>query len=126
MQVIFIGVCGGLGCIARYLASGWTYQLVGRSLPYGTLLVNVLGSFLLGFLMTFALRSSLFSPELRVGMTVGFMGGFTTFSTFAYETMRLIEEGSFWQAGANILLNLTFCLVFVFVGIWLARHMTTL
>lgn len=124
MQIVYIGVFGGLGCIARYLASNWTYQLVGRSLPYGTLMVNVLGSFLLGFLMTFGLRSTIIPAQIRVGLTVGFMGGFTTFSTFSYETLRLLEEGSLWQAGANILLNVLLCLVSALAGALFARALT--
>ena len=123
MQLLYIGIFGGLGCMARYLASGWTYQVFGRSLPYGTLLVNVVGSFLLGLVMTFALRSTLFSPELRLGLTVGFMGGFTTFSTFSYETLRLLEDGSVWQAGANVVLNVFLCLLFVLAGVLLARQL---
>lgn len=123
MQLLYIGIFGGLGCIARYLVSGWTYALAGRGLPYGTLAVNVLGSFLLGLLMTFGLRSTLLSPELRIGLTVGFLGGFTTFSTFSYETMRLLEEGSLWQAGANIVLNVTICLLFALLGMFLARQL---
>lgn len=123
MQIIYIGIFGGLGCIARFFASDWTYQLAGRSLPYGTLLVNVAGSFLLGFLMTFGLRTTFFSPEVRVGLTVGFMGGFTTFSTFSYETLRLLEEGSVWQAGANIVLNIFLCLLSALLGILVARQL---
>ena len=121
MQLLYIGIFGGLGCIARFLMSGWTYTLLGRSLPYGTLAVNVLGSFLLGLLMTFGLRSTLLSAELRVGLTIGFMGGFTTFSTFSYETLKLLEEGSLWQAGANIVLNVLICLLFALLGVQLAR-----
>ena len=123
MQLLYIGLFGGLGCVARYVASDWTYQLFGRNLPYGTLLVNVIGSCLLGFLMTFGMRSTLLSPELRIGMSVGFMGGFTTFSTFSYETLKLLEEGSLWQAGANILLNIVLCLMFALLGVWLARQL---
>ena len=124
MQLLSIGLFGGLGCIARYLMSGWTYQLVGRNLPYGTLLVNVLGSFLLGALMTFGMRSTLFPPGLRIGLTVGFMGGFTTFSTFSYETLRLLEEGSVWQAGVNIVLNIVLCLFFALLGVVVARQLS--
>jgi len=124
MQLFYIGVFGGFGCIARYLASGWTYQLFGRGLPYGTLLVNVVGSFLLALLMTFGLRSTFFSPEIRVALTVGFMGGFTTFSTFSYETLRLLEDGSFWQAGMNIFLNILLCLLFSLLGVVAARQWT--
>lgn len=123
MQLLYIGIFGGLGCMTRFLASDWTNQLVGRGLPYGTLLVNVAGSFLLGFLMTFGLRTTLLSPELRIGLSVGFMGGFTTFSTFSYETLKLLEEGSFWQAGANILLNVFLCLLFALLGVGLARQL---
>ncbi|MBE9487136.1 MAG: fluoride efflux transporter CrcB [Chloroflexi bacterium] len=122
MQLFYIGIFGGLGCMARFLASDWTYQLVGRGLPYGTLLVNVVGSFLLGLLMTFGMRSTLLSPELRLGLTVGFMGGFTTFSTFSYETLRLLEEGSFGHAGANILLNVFLCLFSAMLGVLVARQ----
>lgn len=122
MQLLYIGIFGGLGCVARFLMSGWTYGLLGRGLPYGTLVVNVLGSFLLGLIMTFGLRSSLFTPELRLGLTVGFMGGFTTFSTFSYETIKLLEEGSLWQAGANIVLNVSVCLLFALLGMQLARQ----
>ena len=123
MQLFYIGIFGGLGCVARFLASGWTHQLFGRSLPYGTLLVNVLGSFLLGLLLTCGVRSPLLSPELRLGLGVGFMGGFTTFSTFSFETIMLLEEGSFWQAGVNILLNVVLCLAFALLGAWLARQL---
>jgi CrcB protein len=123
MQLIYIGIFGGLGCMARFLASSWTYQLAGRNLPYGTLLVNVAGSFLLGLLMTFGLRSTLLSPELRIGLGVGFMGGFTTFSTFSYETLKLLEEGSLWQAGANILLNVVLCLLFALLGVLVAKQL---
>ena len=123
MQIIYIGLFGGLGCMARFLASGWTYQLCGRNLPYGTLAVNILGSFLLGLLMTFGMRSTLLAPEVRTGLSIGFMGGFTTFSTFSWETIRLLEEGSVWQAGANILLNVVLCLGFAFLGILVARQL---
>lgn len=122
MQILYVGLFGAMGCIARYLVSGWTYALVGRGLPYGTLAVNLLGSFLLGLLMTTSLRSTLFTPELRMGLTVGFMGGFTTFSTFSYETMRLLEEGSLLAAGANVLLNVVVCLTAAGLGIALARQ----
>lgn len=123
MKVLYLGIFGGLGCVARYLVSGWVYNLAGRALPYGTLAVNVIGSLLLGLIMEGSLRSTLMSPELRFGLTVGFMGGFTTFSTFSYETVRLLEEGSLVAAGANVLLNVTVCIVAALVGIYLARQM---
>jgi len=118
-----IPLFGALGCLTRHLVSGWAYTLLGRGFPYGTLVVNVLGSFLLGLVMEGSLRSTLLSPEVRIGITTGFMGGFTTFSTFSYETVRLLEEGSYMQAGANVLLNVTVCLVFAALGIYLARQL---
>ncbi|HEY5674989.1 MAG TPA: fluoride efflux transporter CrcB [Malonomonas sp.] len=122
MQLFYIGIFGGLGCIARFLISGWTYHFFGRELPYGTLLVNVVGSFLLGVLMAFGLRGSALPPELRLGLSVGLLGGFTTFSTFSYETIRLIEDGSLWQAGANVLLSLLLCLFAALLGVALVRY----
>ena len=123
MTWLSIAVFGSFGCLSRYLVSGWVYALVGRGLPYGTMFVNIVGSFLLGLLMEGSLRSTLMSPEVRIGITTGFMGGFTTFSTFSYETVRLLEEGSYMQAGANVLLNVTVCLVFAALGIYLARQL---
>lgn len=122
MKFLYLGIFGGLGCIARYLLSGWAYNLAGRALPYGTLTVNVLGSLLLGLIMEGSLRSTLLSPELRLGMTVGFLGGFTTFSTFSYETVRLLEDGSLAAAGANVLLNVFVCVAAAMIGIFLARQ----
>lgn len=123
MKILYLGIFGGLGCIARYMVSGWVYNLAGKALPYGTLSVNVIGSLLLGLIMEGSLRSTLLSPELRFGITVGFMGGFTTFSTFSYETVRLLEEGSMVAAGANVLLNVTVCIAAALIGIYLARQM---
>ena len=123
MKIFYLGIFGGMGCVARYMVSGWVYNFAGKALPYGTLAVNVLGSLALGLIMEGSLRSTLLSPELRFGLTVGFMGGFTTFSTFSYETVRLLEEGSMVAAGANILLNVTVCIVAALVGIYLARQM---
>ncbi|PLY06797.1 MAG: fluoride efflux transporter CrcB [Desulfuromonas sp.] len=123
MKLLYIAIFGGCGCVSRYLVSGWTYTLAGRGMPWGTLAVNVIGSFLLGVLMDMNLRSALLSPDLRVGLTVGFMGGFTTFSTFSFETVRLLEEGSWWQAGGNVLLNISVCLVFAMLGVALARQL---
>lgn len=124
MQVVYIGIFGGLGCVARYFVTSWAYQLVGRGLPYGTLVVNILGSFLLGLMLALGVKSIALPVQVRVGMTVGFMGGFTTFSTFSYETLTLIEEGSLWHAGANVLLNVLLCLIAALAGAIVARSLT--
>ncbi len=124
MKLLYIGLFGGLGCISRYLLTLWTQQLLGRGFPYGTLLVNVSGSFLLGLLLSLGIRQFPVSAELRLGLSVGFLGGFTTFSTFSYQTLMLLEEGSYWSAGTNILLNVILCLTGVFAGVLVARYFT--
>jgi CrcB protein len=118
-----VAVCGGLGCLSRYFLSGWVYALLGRDFPYGTFVVNIAGAFIIGFLMEFGLRSTLLPPVLRVGLTVGFLGGLTTFSTFSYETFRLLEEGNFVTASANVLSSVLVCLLFTWVGITTARYL---
>jgi fluoride exporter len=124
MQTAYIAFFGALGCVSRYWLSSWTNLLTGKGFPFGTLLVNVVGSFLLGLLLEGSLRNSHLSIELRMGIAVGFLGGFTTFSTFSYETLRLVEQGSLWQASLNIGLNVSICIVFVALGIYLARQWT--
>lgn len=123
LQVLYIGVFGGLGCVARYLVTLWTQQLAGHGFPHGTLLVNVSGSLLLGLLLSMGVRGLPLSTELRFGLSVGFLGGFTTFSTFSYQTLLLLEEGSFWSAGLNVLLNLSLCLLGAFVGVMVGRQL---
>jgi CrcB protein len=122
MQVVlFIAGFGALGCVTRYYISGWVYDLFGRSFPYGTFVVNILGAFLIGLVVEFGLRSTLLPVSLRIGLTIGFLGGLTTFSTFSYETFRLLEDGEFFVATANVLGSVVICLVFTWLGIHAAR-----
>lgn len=122
MQTLLaIAVFGALGCLGRYFLSRGVHSLFGSSFPYGTLAVNVCGAFLIGLIMEFSLRSALVPPALRIGLTVGFLGGLTTFSTFSYETFRLLEEGELFFAGANVLGSVLVCLIFTWLGIVAAR-----
>lgn len=121
--VLFIAGFGALGCVSRYYLSGWVYALFGRSFPYGTLVANILGAFLVGLIMEFGLRSTLLPANLRIGLTIGFLGGLTTFSTFSYETFRLLEDGEFLLATANILASVIVCLFFTWLGIHAARYL---
>lgn len=122
MQVIlFIALFGALGCLSRYLLSGWVYKAFGSGFPLGTLAVNIVGAFCIGLIMEFSMRSTLISPSLRIGLTIGFLGGLTTFSTFSYETFRLLEDGELLIAGANVLLSVAACLVFTWLGIITAK-----
>jgi fluoride exporter len=124
MQIaLFIALFGALGCLSRYYISGWVYGIFGRFLPYGTFVVNIIGAFLIGLTMEFGLRSTLIPANIRLGMTIGFLGGLTTFSTFSYETFRLLEDGEFFIALINISLSVLICLVFTWAGITVARHL---
>ncbi len=118
---LFIAGFGAIGCLFRYYLSGMVYDLLGRSFPYGTFAVNTLGAFLIGLIMEFALRSTLVTPNLRIGLTVGFLGGLTTFSTFSYETFRLLEDGELLIATGNVLASVLVCLLFTWLGILAAR-----
>jgi len=119
---LIIAGFGALGCLARYYLSGWVYALLGRAFPYGTFAVNIVGAFFIGFVMELSLRSTLVSANLRIGLTIGFMGGLTTFSTFSFETFKLLEDGQFAVALANVLLSVMVCLLFTWLGIIAARQ----
>ena len=121
--VLLVAGFGALGCVTRYYISGWAYDLFGRSFPYGTFVVNILGAFIIGLVMEFGMRSTLLPASLRIGLTIGFLGGFTTFSTFSYETFRLLEEGNFFVAATNVLVSVVVCLLFTWLGIHAARYL---
>lgn len=112
--------CAG-GGLTRYYLSGWIYNFLGRSFPYGTLAVNVVGAYLIGVVMETGLRSTLLPDTLRIGLTVGFLGGLTTFSTFSYETFKLLEEGQLLFAFANVAASVLICLLFTWLGIVTVR-----
>ncbi len=121
-ELLFLAGAGAAGAVSRYALSGWTYRVFGERFPYGTLAVNVLGSFLIGLVMQAALSADLLSREARVAATVGFLGAFTTFSTFSYETMKAIEDGEWTKAGANVVLNVLLCLGATWLGLLTARQ----
>jgi CrcB protein len=121
MQYFWIGLGGLLGANARYILQQWAAGRWGADFPYGTLLANVSGSFVLAFFMTLATGRLPVSPELRLFVAVGFLGGFTTFSSFSLETLRLMEQGGWWPAGLNFLGNTVLGLGAALLGIFLAR-----
>jgi CrcB protein len=106
---------GALGAVARYLASGWVQNLTGGFFPWGTLVVNAVGCALLGFSLIW-LQETLASPEMRDLVTIGFLGSFTTFSTFSYETLAMLRDGEWWRAGGYLVGSVALGLVGVAVG----------
>lgn len=117
MALLFwISAGGALGTAARYLVTVGCLRLWGEGFPFGTLAVNALGSFLVCALMQIALTTSLLSPTLRLALTTGVMGGFTTFSAFSYETLRLLQDGPIGLAALNVFANVAGCLLAACAG----------
>jgi CrcB protein len=119
----FFWVClgGAIGTGARYLLSGWALARLGTTFPYGTLVVNMTGSFLLGALMHLSLASGLVSPALRAVLAIGLIGGFTTYSTFNYETLEYFRESAWLLGVANAAITVIGCLIAGTIGLALAR-----
>jgi fluoride exporter len=119
----FILICfgGAVGTGARYLLGGFVARVAGPEFPYGTLLINVLGSFLIGVVQQVGLSTLMIPDTLRLVLAVGVMGGFTTYSSFSYETVKLVETGSWGAAGAYVVFTTTLCLVGCVIGLSLGR-----
>lgn len=121
-QLIAIALGGACGSVLRFLVSTGIYQWLGRGFPYGTLTVNVIGSFLIGMLAeALILQRIIFTTEYRSAILVGVLGGFTTFSSFSLETLYLIEQGNLNKALLNILVSVSGCLFAVWIGLLSAR-----
>lgn len=117
LNILFVGVGGFFGSIGRYLLSGAVYQLFPNlHFPIGTTVVNVSGCFLIGFITALVEVRNLLSPEVRVFLLIGMLGGFTTFSTFGYETIALLRDGAFLSGLANVLIQVVFGISAVWLG----------
>ena len=121
LSIAAIAVCGGCGSVARFLVASEMERWLGSFLPYGTLVVNVLGSLALGWLATVFLDRPEINVALRLGIAVGFLGAFTTFSTFSFESVQLLLNGAVWRAALNVAVNTVVCLSMCYLGIQLAR-----
>jgi len=123
-QLVAIALGGATGAVVRFLMSSGLYQWLGREFPYGTLAVNVVGSFLIGLLteVLFMQRVTI-ALEYRAAILVGFIGAFTTFSTFALETLYLLEQGSLNKAMLNIAVSVVACLFAVWIGLLCGRSL---
>ncbi len=121
-QILAVALGGSFGAVFRFLVSTGIYQWLGRGFPYGTLVVNIIGSFLLGLLTEALVVQRIgFAHDYRFAILVGFIGAFTTFSTFSLETLYLIEQGSFTKAIGNILISVTACILAVWLGLLCSR-----
>ena len=121
---LYIGIGGCLGANARYWLGGWLNGRWGATFPYATFVVNITGSFLLGLFVTLITERYIVShPNLRLLIAIGFIGSYTTFSTFEYETFALAETGSYFQALLNVGLSLFVGFVAVWLGARLARFL---
>jgi CrcB protein len=120
-NILLVGIGGLLGSVARYLVA---IALAGQTagiFPFATLAVNIVGCFLIGLIFAFADRGNLLTPEWRIFLTTGFCGGFTTFSTFSYESLRLLQDGEYLYVAAYVLISVIVGLAATFLGIVLVR-----
>lgn len=121
-----VALGAALGGVARYYLASAIQLRAGPTFPWGTIVINVSGSFLLGLIIRYALVTPSVSTELRAFLTTGFCGGYTTFSTYSYETAALVEDGQYGRAGAYALASVVVSLVATFAGFMLARELIAL
>jgi len=114
MTILYVGIGGFLGAVSRFLIAGFVQKIAGISFPAGTIAVNVLGSFLIGFLVM--IFENIIAPQWKALFITGFLGALTTFSTFSYETVVLIQESLYYKALLNVFLNITLCLAATIFG----------
>jgi CrcB protein len=120
-EVIYLAIAGALGALSRYGLSGVIQRLTGAGFPFGTLMVNVLGCLIIGFIMQVGINTDIIPRTLRLVITVGFLGAFTTFSTFSYETVCYLQDGVWLMASLNIIVNLVLCIGATLIGMAIGR-----
>lgn len=122
-RIIYVFLGGGAGSAARYLVTIAAARLISPEFPFGTLIVNLVGCFLIGFVHSVAMLSARLSPEIRLFLTAGMLGGFTTYSAFNYETLNLLEQGQTARAAAYGAAMIIGCAAAGVLGVWSARAM---
>ncbi len=122
----YVAIGSAVGGVSRYLLGGFVQRVFAASFPVGTLVINVTGSALLGFILRYSLDTPSVTPEMRALLAVGFCGGYTTFSTFSYETLALLEDGDLRRAGLYVGLSVAGSLVATFLGFVAARELLAL
>lgn len=121
-----VAIGGAVGCMSRYFVGSFIQLRAGPGFPTGTLVINITGSFILAFLMRYALQSGSMSPEMRLLLTTGFCGGYTTFSTFSYETAMLMNDGQYARASTYVGLSVGLSLLGTLLGFALANRVLAL
>lgn len=121
-QVLLVFIGGGLGSVARYGISKWLNS-PAISIPYGTLVSNVLGSLLIGLILGYSLKNNMLSQPATLLLATGFCGGFTTFSTFAFENQNFLKNGDFLSFGLYTLGSFALALLAVYCGLWLSKNL---
>ena len=120
-SVVYIALGSILGANLRYFVSDWLARHQSSSFPFGTLAVNTTGSFVLGFFLVWTTERVLASPQWRLLVAVGFCSSYTTFSSYTFETFKMMEQGRLWDAGVNLLANNFVCLIGAILGAIAAR-----
>jgi CrcB protein len=118
----YIAAGSAIGGMSRYLLEGMIQRLTSGTFPTGTLLINITGSFLLGLILRYGIETPTLTPEVRAFLTVGFCGGYTTFSTFSYEAVALMEDGEWTRAALYVSLSVGLSLLATFLGFVVARE----
>jgi CrcB protein len=118
---LIVAFGSGIGGLLRYVISDFVYKYSASLFPYGTLTVNVVGSFILGLVLFYLDSLKLISTEMRLFLTIGLCGGLTTFSTFSYETVKLIQDSEYLLAGTNVLLNVLITLLAVLLAAFISK-----
>lgn len=121
LGVLLVAVGGAIGSVSRYLVSNWMVARFGSEFPLGTLLVNIIGCFIIGLFMAMSSERLSMSPYWRLLIAVGFLGGLTTFSSFSYETLRLLQDADMMHAFYNVGLNLTGGFLATWLGLMISR-----
>jgi fluoride exporter len=124
-RVVLVAVGGGVGSLLRYLTSGLAARWLGLEFPYGTLIVNVTGSLLIGVVQALAEEAAVLPEPARLFLSAGVMGGFTTYSAFSYETVRLVELDAFGRALVNVVVTTLVCLGVCALGLAAGRYLVS-
>lgn len=120
-DIFFVALGGSIGAVSRYLIGNFALNKLGANFPYGTLIANLLGCFIIGLFMTAMIEKMTINPAWRLLISVGFLGGLTTFSSFSYESIKLLYEAQYLLAIYNIGINLIFGFLATISGICLAK-----